>query len=105
HHLLERACVSFVWYSFPHNKAPHFLVQVYHTCLTNGVQFKIRARRKNRFGGRNNPAAFFFAAYRAGRYGSALLRDLISFYNGQRRFGGRRGKEIEKNSFIYCHES
>ncbi|WP_262401111.1 hypothetical protein, partial [Yanshouia hominis] len=39
HHLLERACVSFVWYSFPHNKAPHFLVQVYHTCLTNGVQF------------------------------------------------------------------
>ena len=22
-----------------HRKTPHFLVQVYHTCLTNGVQF------------------------------------------------------------------
>ena len=38
--LLKFTGVSFVWYSFRHRKTPHFLVQVlYHTCLTNGVQF------------------------------------------------------------------
>ena len=39
-HSLEFRRVSFVWYSFWHRKAPLPLVQVlYHTCLTNGVQF------------------------------------------------------------------
>ena len=29
-----------IWLSLRHRKTPHFLVQVlYHTCLTNGVQF------------------------------------------------------------------
>ena len=40
-HLLEFAGMTFIGYSFRHRKTPHFLVQVlYHTCLTNGVQFK-----------------------------------------------------------------
>ena len=39
--LLKLWRIAFVRYSFRHGKTPHFLVQVlYHTCLTNGVQFK-----------------------------------------------------------------
>ncbi|MBQ9265085.1 MAG: hypothetical protein IJ189_12880, partial [Clostridia bacterium] len=37
--LLEFWCVPLVWLPLWHDKSPHLLV-VYHTCLTNGVQFK-----------------------------------------------------------------
>ncbi len=41
-HLLKLSRISLIRHSFWHRKTPHFLVQVlYHTCLTNGVQFKI----------------------------------------------------------------
>ena len=61
-HLLE---LTWIRYSFWHRKTPHFLVQVlYHTCLTNGVQFNVvslflvtrrghlgpKSRRKRRLG-------------------------------------------------------
>ena len=43
HQFLKFWCVSFVWYSFWHNKAPHLLFSIPY-CLTNGVQFIWRLR-------------------------------------------------------------
>ena len=37
-HLFEHWRISFVWYSFWHNKSPHLLDSISY-CLTDGVQF------------------------------------------------------------------